>query len=308
VTHLEQPHRPARQAETPHEPLTEQPRPPDCAAPGPRSVEQVLAEAIAVMTEAARLTWTRIDRDGRTVTVKGDWAEFVSLALAGAAANVGGIDDALAGRPGSWEADHVRSLVTSTVGEDEQQLLGHRTEPVIVDVFVDEIMAELGMWKAYDDAQQELTGRYTDCTSATPVEASKMPMPTVEQEQRLDELAELEERLENQRLRDWSEYGQELKTQIEAAAGRRPLLRVPVVVHIDVETFRADAGRYGALQDQLLREAIGNTPLPGATEPLRTSPERPFPSPLSRLTASAPARAAGTSRPQCDEPDFGDCM
>ncbi len=308
MTNLEQPHRPARRPETPHEPLTEQPRPPDCAAPGPRSVEQVLAEAIAVMTEAARLTWTRIDRDGRPVTVKADWAEFVSLTLAGAAANVGGIDDALAGRPGSWEADHVRSLVTSTVGEDEQQLLGHRTEPVVVDVFVDGIMAELGMWKAYDDAQQELTRRYTDCTSATPAEASKMPTPTVEQEQRLDELAELEERLENQRLRDWSEYGQELKTQIEAAAGRRQLLRVPVVVLVDVETFRVDAGGYGALQDQLLQEAIANTPLPGATEPLRTSPERPFPSPLSRLNASAPAREAGTSRPQGDQPDLGDCM
>jgi hypothetical protein len=101
----------------------------------------------------------------------------------------------------------VRSLVTSTVGGDERQLLGHRTEPVIVDVFVDEIMAELGMWKAYDDAQQELTRRYTHCSSATPADAPKLPTPTAEQEQRLNELAELEERLEKQRLRDWSEYG-----------------------------------------------------------------------------------------------------
>jgi hypothetical protein len=303
---LEQPQRPACRPETPNEPLNEPPRAPDGRTSGPKPFEQVLADAIAVLTEAARLTWTRTDSDGQTVTFTSDWAEFVTLALAGAAANIGGIDDALAGRPGSWEADHVRNLLTSTVGADEQQLLGHRTEPVVVDVFVDEIMVDLGMWKAYDGAQQELARRYADCTSATAAEA-ELPTSTVEQEQRLDELEELEERLENQRLRDWTEYGQELKTQIEAAAGRRQLLRVPVVVHVDVETFRVDAGRYGALQDQLLQEAIANTPLPGATEPLGTSPERPSPSPLSRLNASAPAWEAGTSRPQCDQPNLGDC-
>ncbi len=302
MPNLEQPHRPARRGETPDDPLTEEVRSPDFGTAGPRSVEQVLADAIAVLTVAARLTWTRTDGDGQTVTVTSDWAEFVTLALAGAAANVGGIDDALADRPGSWEADHVRNLLTSTVGEDEQQLLGHRTEPVVVDVFVDEIMADLGMWKAYDDAQQELTRRYADCTSATTAEFSEMPTPTVEQEQRLDELAELEERLDNQRLRDWTEYGQALKTQIESAVSRRQLLRVPVVVHVDVKTFRVDAEHRGALQDQLLQEAIMNTPLPGTTQRLRSSPDGPPPSPLLRLTAPAPAPAAGTPSPQYDQP------
>jgi hypothetical protein len=216
---IEQPHRPARRGDTLTEPLSGQPWPAEDGTSGPRPVQQVLADAIAVMTEAARLTWTRTDGDGQTVTVRGDWAEFVTLALAGAAANVGGIEDALVGRPGSWEADHVRNLLTSTVGEEEQQLLGHRTEPVVVDVFVDDIMVDLGTWQAYDDAQQELTRRYADCTSATTAESSNMPTPTFEREQRLDELAELEERLDNQRLRDWTEYGQELKTQ-PPAAGR----------------------------------------------------------------------------------------
>lgn len=38
-----------------------------------------------------------------------DWAEFVTLAVAGAVANVGSVEKALQGRPGSWEADSERS-------------------------------------------------------------------------------------------------------------------------------------------------------------------------------------------------------
>lgn len=292
----------ARRRETLAGPLTGQPRPARDGTSGSRPFEQVLADAVAVLTEAARLTWTGADGDGQSLTVTSDWAEFVTLALAGAAANVGGIEEALAGRPGSWEADHVRNLLTSTVGEDEQQLLDHRTEPVVVDVFVDEIMVDLGMWKAYDDAQQELTRRYADCTTATTAESPGLPSPTVEREQRLDELTELEEHLERQRLRDWTDYGKALKTQIEAAATRRQLSRVPVVVNVDVETFRVAPEPTGALQDQLLQEALMNTPLPGTTLPPRTSPDSPPLSPLSRLIAPAPAsrparRAGRTTQP-----------
>lgn len=139
-----------------------------------RPYEQVLSDAVRVMTEAARLTWSRADGGGG-VAVHTDWAEFVTLALAGAAANAGGIENVLAGRPGSWEADHVRQLLISTFGHDEQQLPEHRTEPVVVEVFVDEIMVDLGMWKAYDDAQQELTRRYADLASATLVEQAQEP-------------------------------------------------------------------------------------------------------------------------------------
>jgi hypothetical protein len=61
-----------------------------------------------------------------------DRAEFVSLALAGAAANAGVIKQILAGRPGSWEAERVRQTLQSTVADD-QDLLRHRTDPVVVD-------------------------------------------------------------------------------------------------------------------------------------------------------------------------------
>lgn len=78
-----------------------------------RSGQVVLQEAVAVLTEAARLRRTVLrpveGRPGRWEndpqrTEPTDWAELVTLALAGAAANVGGIDTALEGRSGSWEA------------------------------------------------------------------------------------------------------------------------------------------------------------------------------------------------------------
>lgn len=248
--------------------------PPAAGAASPaRPYEQVLADAVRVLTEAVRLTWSRADgcAGSGSHPVRSDWGEFVTLALAGAAANAGGIEEVLAGRPGSWEADHVRQLLISTVGDDEQQLLDHRTEPVVVDVFVDEIMVDLGMWRVYDDAQQELARRYADPPSASLTEQGREPRAlTVALEQQLDQLAELEERLEAQRLRDWAEYGAALKTGIEAAARRRQGLRVPVVVNVDLETFRVDGGdRISGLDGQLLEEAIKCTPLPGTTLPLQ---------------------------------------
>lgn len=285
------------------EPRTGQQQPAGAGASPARPYELVLADAVRVMTEAARFTSSGTDGDGQTVTARSDWAEFVTLALAGAAANVGGIENALAGRPGSWEADHVRNLLTSAVGHDDQQLLDHRTEPVVVDVFVDEIMVDLGVWRAYDNAQQELTGRYADLPSATTAErARELPALTPGQEQQHDQLADLEDRLESQRLRDWAEYGQALKTHIEAVASRQQGLRVPVVVNVDVETFRVDGGdRSSGLEGQLLQEAIAATPLPGNTLPLQDNPNPSLLgglSPLSRLAAPAPAPEPGAPDPQ----------
>lgn len=257
-----------------------------------QSYDQLLADAVQTLTAAARLTWTTQAHDGTTHTGPCDWAEFVSLALAGAAANVGGIETALAGRPGSWEADAVRNLLTSTVGHNEQQLLEHRTEPVVVQVFVDEVMVDMGMWTAYDDAQRELTRRYDDLPSAATAEQARaLPPLTEQQERQYDELAKLEERLESQRLQDWTEYGQALKTHIEAAAARQPGLRVPVTVHIDVDTFRTDGGdRSVGVEGQLLQEAITATPLPGGLTP------------QARLTTPTPPPETDAADPQQEQP------
>jgi hypothetical protein len=134
-----------------------------------RDWEQAMAAAVTVLTAAARLRrpvyqaatdpdtgdvgW-RADPYGRTEPA--DFAEFAAHALAATAANLGGIETLLAGRPGSWEADHLRNLLTSTVGHDEEYLWAHRTEPLVLHVPVDDILTDLGGWDACQDADWAL--------------------------------------------------------------------------------------------------------------------------------------------------------
>lgn len=136
---------------------------------GQRTPAEVLADAIRALTEAARLRRPEMQRDAHgqwrehaTDTGRADWAEFVTQALAGAAANVGSVEAALAGRPGSWEADAVRTLLHSTVGYDEQYLLEHRTEPLCVVVDIEQILSDLGIASLYDDAEAALDQMQAD--------------------------------------------------------------------------------------------------------------------------------------------------
>ena len=103
-----------------------------------RPYDDVFADAVRVLTEAARLRRAAYQpaSTGRgyqvhpTETEPADWAEFVCLVLAAAAANVGGIEIALQGRPGSWEATRVRDLLASQIGDEDENLLQYRTEPL----------------------------------------------------------------------------------------------------------------------------------------------------------------------------------
>ncbi|SBS76645.1 Helix-turn-helix protein [uncultured Mycobacterium sp.] len=115
----------------------------------PRPYTEVLQDAIAVLTEATRLTnqpmrqassggWEPNPDPRAALPI--DWAEFVTLALAGAAANVGGIETILAGRSGSWEAECVRQTLNSTAA-DNVDLMRHRTDPITVDLWVEAVLA-----------------------------------------------------------------------------------------------------------------------------------------------------------------------
>ena len=53
------------------------------------------------MRQTSTGTW---EPDPTAAPLPIDWAAFVTLALAGAAANIGSVYRILAGRPGSWEA------------------------------------------------------------------------------------------------------------------------------------------------------------------------------------------------------------
>lgn len=145
------------------------------AAPGFYEAYQArLGEAVRALTDAARLPRPRLRRtdegtwveDTEAAPEQMDWAEFVTLAIAGAAANMGGVDAALAGRSGSWEAEGVRQLLYSTVGADEAQLWTHRTDPLEVTLYVDELLVDrTGAWAAYDQAQTEINRSYEVASS-----------------------------------------------------------------------------------------------------------------------------------------------
>ncbi|WP_094287403.1 transcriptional regulator [Mycobacterium lehmannii] len=136
----------------------------------PRPYDEVLYDAISVLTEASRLTnqpmrqassgqWEP-DPDPRAA-LPIDWAAFVTEALAGAAANAGGIDAILSGRPGSWEAAVVGDALRAAVGHDEWDLWRHRTEPVVIDLWVESILRDTNdtTYDDYQEAEEELSRR-----------------------------------------------------------------------------------------------------------------------------------------------------
>ena len=100
-------------------------------------VDDSLVDAIKIMTDAAR----RRRPDGQ----QSDFADFVAQVLASTAANVGGPDNLLAGRPGSWEADCVSRLIEGVMGTDPHYWQGFRTEPIKVTLNVAELIEASGL-------------------------------------------------------------------------------------------------------------------------------------------------------------------
>lgn len=140
-------------------------------AGGPRPYTEVLHDAITVLTEATKLTnqpmrqsssgeWEPNPDPRAALPI--DWAEFVTHALAGAAANVGGTEQVLAGRPGSWEAACVRNTLESTVGMNDENLWQYRTEPLVVTLYGTDVLTDIDdpTVEQYEQAREELERRY----------------------------------------------------------------------------------------------------------------------------------------------------
>ena len=153
--------------------------------PEPRAYADVLADAVAVLTEATRLSTQRVRRtsdggwepDPDAPPDRIDWAAFVTEALAGAAANAGGIDTVLAGRPGSWEAARIRDTLISTVGDDEADLMRHRSEPVDIVLTPEQILYDLSDLEhmgGYDDAEHELLRREEEIAPSVPIQSGDL--------------------------------------------------------------------------------------------------------------------------------------
>jgi hypothetical protein len=229
-----------------------------------RGWDAVLADSIRVLTEAARLRRPRSRDPENTGTEPVDFAEFVSLVLAATAANVSGIEELLAGRPGSSEADYVRNLLTSTVGADVQYLWEHRTEPVVIAVPVDQILTELGIEELYEDSARDLWALQ---------EAVSDDLTDQEAETEYDRLAHLEDALEALREAEWAAYGKAFKATVLAELEREPIpgLRVPVEFNIDARPWHPyppqdlsqEQPTWGPLA-RLSEAGWASTPLPGS--------------------------------------------
>lgn len=123
-----------------------------------------IAQAIAALTAAARTP--RIIGQGtpNEHSEPADFGEIACHVITSVAANVGGVDALLAGRPGSWEADYVRQIVQSTAPEDE--LLSWRTVPVRLALDVEGTFDDFGLYELYTEAADELERREDEAETA----------------------------------------------------------------------------------------------------------------------------------------------
>jgi hypothetical protein len=258
----------------------------------PRPYQEVLHDAVAALTEASRLTNqpVRHNSSGRwepdpdpAAALPIDWAEFVTRALAGAAANVGGVEKILSGRPGSWEATRVRETLHSTVGDDWKELPQFRTDPVVVDLWVDNILLDIDD-DPYADAYYELGRREDEIPEPDDVDYDRPQPPGFEwlderdehgrltwpddpakvaavekhnaetppepltageqaQQDAFDHIAALRKRLDNLRHTELSTYAEALTRAITSQLARLNF-NVPVHVTVGVVPNGADL-RYG---------------------------------------------------------------
>ena len=146
-------------------------------------VRDLVADAIAALTTAARQRRTVGAGTPGEHTERVDFGEIVCRVVTAVAANLGGTEALLSGRPGSWEADCVRQIVRSTVGDDERELMRHRTEPWRIVIDIDEVLTDLGIYQLYEEAADELARRTGQAEEALLREAT-----TPEERARLAEI------------------------------------------------------------------------------------------------------------------------
>ena len=90
-------------------------------------------DTITILTRAA----TRSGSGGTP-----DFAAFLAHVLAATAANVGGPDQLVVGRPGSWESSYVDGLVRGTMGDRPDDWTWFRTQPIVVPLNVAEVIED----------------------------------------------------------------------------------------------------------------------------------------------------------------------
>lgn len=187
--------------------------------------------------------------------------EMIARVVTSVAANLGGLDRLLAGRPGSWEADLVRQLVAGTV--PEEQLPEFRTEPVYLVLDVDEAFSDLGLAALYD---QEYDTAATALATFEELTAQRPDDPTSWRPSDVATAARLVDCIEEVLERDVARYRADY-----AATAARLLRERGGTVHVVVVTpqqaassmvLAADGTQQDAIAESLADAAREFTPLP----------------------------------------------
>ena len=143
--------------------------------------DELVAQAIAALTALARQTRVRGRGTRSEASEPVDFADLAAHVLTATAANLGGVETLLAGRPGSWEADLVRKLVEGTAG-GYGDLLGWRTEPVRLYVNAYDALVDLGVAEVYEeDLDQALERMNADGLSDEQYTAAEARVEAIEQ-------------------------------------------------------------------------------------------------------------------------------
>lgn len=118
-----------------------------------------IGKAITALTEAARTTLTVDAGSPNKHSYPVDFGSILCDVLTAVAANVGGVERLLSGRPRSGGAYYVREIVLNTAGESAEELLRWRTEPLRLYLDVLGQFADLGLLERYHAAADGAASR-----------------------------------------------------------------------------------------------------------------------------------------------------
>ena len=181
---------------------------------GASGVDDLHVEAVRVISAAAR----RTHEDGSP----GDFAEFLANVLAATAANLGGSERLLLGRPRSWEASLVRSLVVGTLGDDGTDLLRVRTEPLVVTLNVAETLEDLDLHPGLLTVAEAMNACEEQHQDDDP-ESFDVD----------EEMAAIEARY----VAEFAFYAERFASAVQTAAAGIEELAVPVTVEVDADPW-----------------------------------------------------------------------
>ena len=202
-----------------------------------------VADAIAALTAAARQTRVRGAGTEQATVEPVDFGEIATYVLTAVAAHLGGVEELLAGRPGSWEADYVRQIVHSTAGDDDAELLRYRTEPVRLPFDAEDVFYDFGLGDLYDD-ERDAAAEATFTEGMT--------------EERAAAAQQLVEDVEALFARDLAAYAEAYLT-----AARQYLTEQGITCGVElVTTPVGEIPTWDALSDQVHEYARANAPLP----------------------------------------------